>query len=209
MLYDASLMGDDVPCVLTTPKGEVICLPSHWGMDDWPHYMHSLDFHYTMTIKSPDEAMRVFDSEFEAMYENGGMLITVWHPFVSGQARPHAPRRRVDRGAAEEGRRLVRDDGGDREPRARSASTTARGSPGSSGCPTTTAAFPEWEPQEVAPQPPSNAGAPQGASDREHPGLQSARRSRPNEGSRALRALRCASARELRYRTAGSTRRRA
>ena len=85
MLYDASLMGDDVPYVLNTPKGEVICLPSHWGMDDWPHYMHSLDFHYTMTIKSPDEAMRVFDSEFEAMYENGGMLITVWHPFVSGR----------------------------------------------------------------------------------------------------------------------------
>ena len=85
MLYDASLMGDDVPYVLTTPKGEVICLPSHWGMDDWPHYMHSLDFHYTMTIKSPDEAMLVFDSEFEAMYENGGMLITVWHPFVSGR----------------------------------------------------------------------------------------------------------------------------
>ena len=54
-------------------------------MDDWPHYMHSLDFHYTMTIKSPDEAMQVFDSEFEAMYENGGMLITVWHPFVSGR----------------------------------------------------------------------------------------------------------------------------
>ena len=85
MLYDASLMGDDVPYVLNTPKGEVICLPSHWGMDDWPHYMHSLDFHYTMTIKSPDEAMLVFDSEFEAMYENGGMLITVWHPFVSGR----------------------------------------------------------------------------------------------------------------------------
>ena len=85
MLYDASLMGDDVPYVLTTPKGEVICLPSHWGMDDWPHYMHSLDFHYTMTIKSPDEAMLVFDSEFEAMYESGGMLITVWHPFVSGR----------------------------------------------------------------------------------------------------------------------------
>ncbi len=84
-LYDASLMGDDIPYVLRTGKGDVICLPSYWGMDDWPHYMHSLDFHYTMTIKSPDEAMRVFDSELEAMHAHGGMLVTVWHPFVSGR----------------------------------------------------------------------------------------------------------------------------
>ena len=33
-------------------------------MDDWPHYMHSLGFQYTMTIKSPDEAIAVFDSKF-------------------------------------------------------------------------------------------------------------------------------------------------
>ena len=84
-LYDASLMGDDIPYVLRTANGDVISLPSYWAMDDWPHYMHSLDFKYTMTIKSPDEAMKVFDSEFDAMYEHGGMLVTVWHPFVSGR----------------------------------------------------------------------------------------------------------------------------
>ena len=84
-LYDASLMGDDVPYVLDTAKGEVVCLPSHWGMDDWPHYMHNLDFRYTMTIKAPDEAMKVFDSEVEAAYAHGGMAVTVWHPFVSGR----------------------------------------------------------------------------------------------------------------------------
>ena len=35
--YDASLMGDDVPYVLKTDKGELIELSSHWGLDDWPH----------------------------------------------------------------------------------------------------------------------------------------------------------------------------
>ncbi|PPR19622.1 MAG: Peptidoglycan deacetylase [Alphaproteobacteria bacterium MarineAlpha10_Bin2] len=83
--YDASLVGDDVPYVLNTRKGEIIALPSYWAMDDWPHYMHSLDFQYTMTIKSPDEAIAVFDSEFDAMYKLGGLLVTVWHPFVSGR----------------------------------------------------------------------------------------------------------------------------
>ena len=85
MIYDATLMGDDVPYVLQTAQGSVIELPSHWAMDDWPHYTHSFDFNYMMTIKSPDEAMNVFMSEFEAMYDFGGLWVTVWHPFVSGR----------------------------------------------------------------------------------------------------------------------------
>ena len=29
--------------------------------------------------------MNVYMSEFEAMWEHGGLLIAVWHPFVSGR----------------------------------------------------------------------------------------------------------------------------
>jgi hypothetical protein len=78
-------MGDDIPYILRTSSGQVIELPSHWAMDDWPHYTHSIDMHYMMPIKSPDEAMNVFMSEFEAMYEYGGLWVTVWHPFVSAR----------------------------------------------------------------------------------------------------------------------------
>ena len=84
-IYDATLMGDDVPYILETAQGSVMELPSHWAMDDWPHYTHSMDMNYMMTIKSPDEAMNVFMSEFEAMYDFGGLWVTVWHPFVSGR----------------------------------------------------------------------------------------------------------------------------
>ncbi len=84
-IYDASLMGDDVPYILKTKNGSVIELPSQWAMDDWPHYTHAPDMHYMMPIKSPDEAMNVFMSEFEAMYHNNGLWVTVWHPFVSGR----------------------------------------------------------------------------------------------------------------------------
>ena len=42
-LYDASLMGDDVPYMIRTGNGEMIELPSHWGMDDWNHYAHISD----------------------------------------------------------------------------------------------------------------------------------------------------------------------
>lgn len=84
-LYDASLMGDDVPYVLKTKMGEILELPSHWGMDDWPQYAHLPEFNVLMPIKSPDEAMGVFLSEFEAMRKHGGLWISVWHPTISGR----------------------------------------------------------------------------------------------------------------------------
>ena len=85
LIYDASLMGDDIPYILSTSHGSVITLPTQWAMDDWPHYAHNAEFEYVMMIKAPDDAMKVFHAEFEAMHKHGGMLITVWHPFVSGR----------------------------------------------------------------------------------------------------------------------------
>jgi peptidoglycan/xylan/chitin deacetylase (PgdA/CDA1 family) len=84
-LYDSTLAGDDVPYILRTKAGQVIELPTHWAMDDWPHYTHNIDLNYMMPIKSPDEAMNVFMSEFEAMWKYRGLWVTVWHPFVSGR----------------------------------------------------------------------------------------------------------------------------
>ena len=44
--YDASLMGDDVPYLIDTPRGTLLELPSHWGMDDWPPFMHSSELEF-------------------------------------------------------------------------------------------------------------------------------------------------------------------
>lgn len=84
-LYDASLMGDDVPYLLRTKAGDLIELPSHWGMDDWPQFTHSLEFQYLMPIRAPARAWEVFWAEFEAMWEHRGLWVTVWHPMVSGR----------------------------------------------------------------------------------------------------------------------------
>jgi peptidoglycan/xylan/chitin deacetylase (PgdA/CDA1 family) len=84
-LYDASLMGDDVPYVLKTEQGELIELPSHWGMDDWPQFVHSMDLDYMMPIQSPERGIAVFREEFDAMWENGGLWVGVWHPFATGR----------------------------------------------------------------------------------------------------------------------------
>ena len=83
--YDASLMGDDIPYLLSTDKGRVLELPSYWGMDDWPQFVHSIDLDYTMPLQSPSRGMDVFKEEFDAMYKYGGLWVTVWHPFASGR----------------------------------------------------------------------------------------------------------------------------
>jgi peptidoglycan/xylan/chitin deacetylase (PgdA/CDA1 family) len=83
--YDASLMGDDVPYLLENATGRVVELPSHYALDDWPHFMASRDFNYFMSIKSPRQAMEVYAAEFDAMWEYGGLWIAVWHPFLSGR----------------------------------------------------------------------------------------------------------------------------
>ncbi len=83
--YDASLMGDDIPYVLRSDAGELIELPSHWGLDDWPQYVHSIDLNFDMPIKAASEGMQVFQEEFDAMWEHRGMWVAVWHPFVTGR----------------------------------------------------------------------------------------------------------------------------
>lgn len=83
--YDASLMGDDIPYLLSNKHGSVVELPTHYGLDDWPHYMASRDLNYIMAVKSPAQAMDGFRAEFDAAWEHGGLWIAVWHPFLSGR----------------------------------------------------------------------------------------------------------------------------
>ncbi len=83
--YDASLMGDDVPYVIDTERGTLLELPSHWGMDDWPPFMHSSELEFEMPIQSAARAWENWWEEFEAMWEFGGIWIAVWHPFLSGR----------------------------------------------------------------------------------------------------------------------------
>ncbi len=83
--YDASLFGDDIPYVIWNERGSLIELPSHYGLDDWPHFQFSRDFMTLMPIKAAADAHRVFREEFDAAWEFGGLWISVWHPFLSGR----------------------------------------------------------------------------------------------------------------------------
>ncbi len=85
--YDASLMGDDVPYLLESrATGErLVELPSHWGLDDWPQFVQSMDLDYMMPIRAPSDGFRIFVEEFEAAYLYGGLWVPVVHPFATGR----------------------------------------------------------------------------------------------------------------------------
>lgn len=83
--YDASLMGDDQPYLLDTGNGRLVELPSHWGLDDWPQYVQSMDLDYMMPVRAPAAGWQPFAEEFEAAYRWGGLWVPVVHPFATGR----------------------------------------------------------------------------------------------------------------------------
>jgi peptidoglycan-N-acetylglucosamine deacetylase len=85
LLYDSSLMGDDVPYILDSPGGELVELPIDTAADDWAQYAHTYDFDFLLPIRAPDRAVEVFQAEVDAAIEYGGMWIGVFHPFISGR----------------------------------------------------------------------------------------------------------------------------
>ena len=84
-LFDASLMGEYVPCVPRTNKGDIIELPAHWGVDGWPQFVQFMDLEYMLQIKSAAVGLDVSKQEFDAMWEYGGLFVGVWHPFCTGR----------------------------------------------------------------------------------------------------------------------------
>jgi peptidoglycan/xylan/chitin deacetylase (PgdA/CDA1 family) len=85
--YDASLMGDDQPYLIESRSGagSLVELPSHWGLDDWPQYVHSIDLDYMMPLRAPKAGLQAFVEEFDACYRYGGLWVPVLHPFATGR----------------------------------------------------------------------------------------------------------------------------
>ncbi|TDK48709.1 polysaccharide deacetylase family protein [Antarcticimicrobium luteum] len=84
-LYDSSMMADDLPYLVETPRGSLIELPPHWGTDDWPPFAHFGEIDYLMPVRAPSDGIRAFAEEFEAMLDEGGFWMPVLHPFLTGR----------------------------------------------------------------------------------------------------------------------------
>jgi len=85
LLYDSSLMADDVPYELVAngePTGAVE-LPVEWILDDYPYFgmNRAADIRpYT----PPSGVFEIWKREFDMAYEEGGMLLLTMHPQIIG-----------------------------------------------------------------------------------------------------------------------------
>jgi peptidoglycan/xylan/chitin deacetylase (PgdA/CDA1 family) len=80
-LYDSSLMASDdaYEVVLDGKATGLVELPIEWILDDYP--VLNLP---GGVMASPDDVERVFRSEFDVAYEEGGLFILTMHPHVTG-----------------------------------------------------------------------------------------------------------------------------
>jgi len=85
--YDSTLMDDDKPYLLETPKGTIVELPPHWSLDDWEQYAYLPRPPFRSPIESPQKVLDLWISELDAMRRHGCLFVLTCHPFLSG--RPH------------------------------------------------------------------------------------------------------------------------
>jgi peptidoglycan/xylan/chitin deacetylase (PgdA/CDA1 family) len=85
LLYDSSLMADDVPYEVLSdgrPTG-VVELPVEWLLDDYPYF--NMDRFAGLRPHTPPSAVQeIWTSEFDVAYQEGGMFLLTMHPQIIG-----------------------------------------------------------------------------------------------------------------------------
>jgi peptidoglycan/xylan/chitin deacetylase (PgdA/CDA1 family) len=80
-LYDSSLMASDdaYEILLAGKPSGVVELPIGWILDDYPHLAVPGG-----ALPSPELVVQVFQSEFDAAYDEGGLYVLTMHPHITG-----------------------------------------------------------------------------------------------------------------------------
>jgi peptidoglycan/xylan/chitin deacetylase (PgdA/CDA1 family) len=82
--YSSNFMDDVRP--YHHPATDVVELPVHWVLDDAPYFWFDHDT-WDKTIAAPSEVAKIWEAEFEGVYELGGVFVLTLHPQIIG--RPH------------------------------------------------------------------------------------------------------------------------
>jgi peptidoglycan-N-acetylglucosamine deacetylase len=83
--YDSTLMDDDKPYLLETPRGTIAELPPHWSLDDWEQYAYLPRPDIGSNIESPAKVLDLWTNELDAMRRHGCLFMLTNHPFLSGR----------------------------------------------------------------------------------------------------------------------------
>jgi len=89
-VYDTSMMKTDYPYVKKMKKNNIVVLPMHWMLDDWPHFGWNMypNFPYQGNIQSQEAVYEIWQGEFDGMYQldEGCVYILCMHPQLIGRA---------------------------------------------------------------------------------------------------------------------------
>ncbi|WP_019506499.1 polysaccharide deacetylase [Pleurocapsa sp. PCC 7319] len=86
MVYDSSLMDDDVPYTISTPKGDLIEIPPHWTNDDWEQFAFHMEPKIgSGVIETCAKALQLWQEEVEGMHHYGRAFILTMHPELIGR----------------------------------------------------------------------------------------------------------------------------
>ena len=84
LVYDSSLMGNDIPYDVETDAGPLVEIPVQWLLDDAPLFRHV--YGATNAIADPARVFNLWSTEFAGMHAENGCFVLTCHPFVSGRA---------------------------------------------------------------------------------------------------------------------------
>jgi len=82
--YDSSCMGDDRPYLESCNGKQILELPVHWSLDDWPRFGWSID--HGGNVSDVGELLRSWETEFQAARKEKRLVTYTMHPEVIGRA---------------------------------------------------------------------------------------------------------------------------
>ena len=86
IIYDSSLMDDDVPYTLETPEGKLVEIPVHGTNDDWEQFAFHMDPEIgSGVIETCAKALQLWKEEVEGMHHYHGAFILTMHPEIIGR----------------------------------------------------------------------------------------------------------------------------
>jgi peptidoglycan/xylan/chitin deacetylase (PgdA/CDA1 family) len=81
--YDSSLMGDDRPYWETSHGQQLLELPVHWSLDDWPYF--GWNPYQSGLMADPQTVERIWLDEFAAARAEHRLITYTMHPEVIGR----------------------------------------------------------------------------------------------------------------------------
>jgi peptidoglycan/xylan/chitin deacetylase (PgdA/CDA1 family) len=82
--YDSSCMGDDRPYLERWDGGQLLELPVHWSLDDWPRFGYGIDHGGNMA--DPVELFTTWKAEYDGARAERRHVTLTMHPEVIGRS---------------------------------------------------------------------------------------------------------------------------